>query len=34
MVMFAVQVNDGFLQQLSDLDYKLSWARDQAEQAA
>ena len=27
------QVNEGFLQQLSDLDYKLSWAREQAEQA-
>ena len=34
MVMFAVQVNEGFLQQLSDLDYKLSWARAQADQAA
>ena len=32
--MFAVQVNEGFLQQLSDLDYKLSWARAQADQAA
>jgi len=28
-----IQVNEGFLQQLSDLDYKLSWAREQAEQA-
>jgi len=28
-----IQVNEGFLQQLSDLDYKLSWARDQADQA-
>ena len=27
------QVNEGFLQQLSDLDYKLNWAREQAEQA-